>query len=687
MEVPDYYDAVSVRLMNVMDTIGLMENIRWKRIEIWTQVEELLTIEHYKDKVKVHIFGSQAEATTTSGLRSDIDIVSHLIPITVLEDLQSWEPGSVSFLMIMDDITPPGYGKLQQVYSDVPVPIYYLQTDSLMLNRTGRSCIPSNIVYHKQYTYAEYHGPAVTFKDAIKSYDIVVALQIHAWPYTALEWITRHREHNWPSPETIVSIQQSGIFFVPVGHTLSPERHLEWRISFSYGEKILVWQFNSTQYKCYIVLKMINNYFIRKRIGKNVLTSYHWKTCMFYMIESTPTDMWQPQNLLHCIELCFMKMCTWVEELNCPNYFIPAENMFLEKVNGHVQRKLSNMLHDLIRQKGRYLTMIPFDGMGQKLYMACQSPITQINDEIKWITNDMSFVVSIIFSCIQLTWFNLSRDGFQIISPLFERLHSHAARQEICNILQRLYCSNIGSHLASQCLKQQTIDQEGLDMAYEFLLLGSSSDSASGKLKMANFYLLQNNVILAENILQNIEENYAILILNVAVGNSNELTVLRIVNENISTTDIVRHYCAFPVPYLPSEMYCTPRALIPEMFRSTGSHHVSLNPDGYYWQSLAVVDPVLYLYFLHHQCCHLQNKITHKMVALSNMIRVILHGMLKYKDTALNVLAYSLKEDGFLVQSYAVPSKSMKLKNHHNAAKWQIAHLVNYAFRWLGGRH
>ncbi|KAL3859405.1 hypothetical protein ACJMK2_009628 [Sinanodonta woodiana] len=134
-------------------------------------------------------------------------------------------------------------------------------------------------------------------------------------------------------------------------------------------------------------------------------------------------------------------------------------------------------------------------------------------------------------------------------------------------------------------------------------------------------------------------------------------------------------------------MYCTPRALIPEMFRLTGSHHGSLNPPINYCQSWAVVDPNFYLYFLQYQCYHQQNKITHKMVALSSMIRVILHEQLKYKDTALNLLAYCLKEDGFLVQSEAVLSKSLKMKNHHNAAKWQIAHLVNVAFRLLCGIH
>ncbi|KAL3859616.1 hypothetical protein ACJMK2_009830 [Sinanodonta woodiana] len=693
MEVPDYYDVVSVRLMKVLDTTELMEKIRWKRIEMWIQVEELLTIARFKDKERVHIFGSQAEATTTTGLRSDIDIVTHQITITVLDNLQYWERDSIAILMIMDDTTPPGYVKLQQVYDDIPVPIYNLQTDVIVLDMHGRSCVSNTPIPINIRDHVEYHGPAFTVTDdvpesgASQSYDLVQSYRSHSWPTTASEWITRQREHNWPSQETISIIQQSGALLVPVGHKLSPEKHLEWRISLSYGEKILVWQFNSTQYKCYVVLKMINKYLIKKRFGENVLTSYHWKTCMFYMIETTPSVIWQPQNLLRCIDLCLMKMCNWVEECNCPNYFIPAENMFLEKVNGHVQRSLSNMLHNLLREKGRYLTMIPYDGIGQKLNIACQSPITQINNEINEIYQHISLVIYMTLDNINTNWFDLLRDDVQITSPLLERPSSHAVREEIRTILKRFYCSNIGSHLASQCLKQQTIDQEGIDTAYEFLLLGSSSDVASGKLKLATFYLLQNNALLAENILQNIEENYTFLVSNVAAERVKDYNIVRIVNENISTTDVVRYLFPFPVPYLPSEMYCTPRALIPEMFRSTGSQHVSLNPDKDYWQAWAVVDPKIYLHFLQHQCYHQQNKMTHKIFALSNMIWVIRHEQLKYKDTALNLLAYCLKEDGFLVQSYAVLFKSMKLKNHHNAAKWQIARLVNDAFKWLRGRH
>ncbi|KAK3610349.1 hypothetical protein CHS0354_029820 [Potamilus streckersoni] len=126
---------------------------------MWTQVEELFAVAVCGNSVKTHIFGSQAEATTTSGLKADIDCI-YLRQITVLQDLQSWEPGSSVLLMIMDDTTPPGYVKLQQVYRNVPEPICNLQTDTLILDRNGRSCLYNN-EYMKLDSCSEHHGPAI----------------------------------------------------------------------------------------------------------------------------------------------------------------------------------------------------------------------------------------------------------------------------------------------------------------------------------------------------------------------------------------------------------------------------------------------------------------------------------------------------------------------------------------------
>ncbi|KAL3860141.1 hypothetical protein ACJMK2_010306 [Sinanodonta woodiana] len=687
MDVPDYYDEVSVRLMKLLDKSGYAEKARWKRIEMWIQHEKLhnTTLTCDEQQERRYIFGSQAEATDM-GIESDIDFI--IIPdfedrVTVLQDLQSWEPGLTTLLMITDNTTPPGYVKLQRMYNNAPIPVYNKQTYRFVLDAYGRSVLYNGHKGVKRDEADIHHGPANTnyYRTGIST-DVVFACRALSWPYMALEWITRNRNHSWPSQETITVIQQSGILLVPVGQPISPERHLEWRISLSFGEKILVWQFSSSQYKCYVILKMINKYFIKPKVGNNVLTSYHCKTCMFYLIESTPATLWQPQNLLTCIELCLRKLRTWVEEGNCPNYFIPEENMFLGKVYGHLQSNLVNVLHDLIIQNGKYLTGITIFNIGQKLIRACQSPVAEIDNEQKQL-DSTSFTVSLLQSRIKHAWFKLLEDDV-LINPFMSS--SSMVPQEICTIIRSFCCSSLGSYLASKSCQEEVTNQEGLDLAHEFLLLGSYSDVASGKLKLAAFYLMQNNVMLAENILNNIVKNYTFLVANVQTENNKDIIVLKIEDENLSTTDLVRNYSAFPVPYLRSEARCTPRALIPEMFRSTGSYQGSQDPEIDYMQSWAVVDPKLYLHFVEYHCFHLQYKIPQKMAALENMIWVIRFEDLEHKDTALNLLAYCLKQEGFLVDAYKVLSRSVKLRNHNNGAKWQIGCLINTAFGCLGSR-
>ncbi|KAL3860138.1 hypothetical protein ACJMK2_010303 [Sinanodonta woodiana] len=557
-----------------------------------------------------------------------------------------------------------------------------------MLDAYGRSVLYNKHKGVKLDSAYTLHGPANTkYYSSGFSTDTVIAHRALSWPYMALEWIKRKRNHNWPSQETIAVIQQSGTLLVPVGQPISPEGHLEWRISLSYGEKILVWQFSSTQYKCYVLLKMINKYFIQPKVGDNMLTSYHCKTCMFYLIESTPATLWQPQNLLTCIELCLKKLRTWVEEGNCPNYFIPEENMFMGKVYGHIQSNLANVLHDLIRQNGKYLTGIPIFKIGQNLIRACQSPVTEIDNEQNHFDSTLVSVSFMLLS-IKAVWFKLLETGILINPLILEMMSSfNVARQEICTILRSFCCSSLGSYLASKCCQEDGIDQEGLDMAHEFLLLGSHSDVASGKLKLAAFYLMQNNVVTAESILEHIEKNYTFLVVSVDSETTNDIVHLRIEDENLSTSELVRNYYAFPVPYLPSEICCTPRALIPETFRTTGSNQSSQDPYFDFRQSWAVVDPKLYLHFLEYQCYHQQYKFRQKMAALENMIWVIRYEDLEYKDTALNLLAYCLKQEGFLVAAYKVLFMSVKLRNHNNGAKWQIGCFINTAFRCLGGRH
>ncbi|KAL3883196.1 hypothetical protein ACJMK2_029512 [Sinanodonta woodiana] len=675
--IPEYYKEVSLRLNRVLDAVGLGENIRWKRINMWIQSEELISVIY---EGKHHYFGSQAEATTTPGLQSDVDRV-FCSKCRVITDLVSWMPNIKTFLIVNDEHTPPGYVKLLGVNRYIPWPVFMQYDEQFKLDRYGRSVLCSDQHYFDT-DYGECHGPARRTNDGLNKSDIVYGMRLNKWPDQASQWLTRNRRHNWPSHETIYLIQEMGALLVPVGHKLSQEQHLEWRLSISYGEKLLVWLFNSTQYKCYILLKIINKCFISPVIDDDALSSYHCKTCIFYLVENTPSAIWQPENLLLCVELCLRLLYNWVESKMCPNYFIPEENMFQCKVYGHVQVQLLNILGNLLRQEGRYLVEISCDNIGQKLVMACQVPVMELDLHSQDVAQILKTSVRVLFRNLVTALAMVAENDLNFEPHQFDKYFSSPEPQrEINSILWKLHCSIVGSRLVNKSLSLEIPDQHALEMAHDIFLMGSSSDVASGKLKLAAFYLVHDNLDMSRDVFSEIHNNFNCRISDL-VGVSQQ-TLHAILSENLSITQLVSEYFALPVVYGHSEIKCLPKALIPELFRFIGLDQVKKHKQDL--QNYVLVDPEFYLFFLEFQCYHRQN-MSRKYVALDNMIHVIRQITPELKDRYLNLLAYCLTQEGRLTNAYSVLRKSMKLTTEHNGAKWHIATLINAAFRFLRDR-
>ncbi|KAK3599470.1 hypothetical protein CHS0354_006591 [Potamilus streckersoni] len=232
LNIPEYYKDVSLRLGRVLDTVGLEEDIRWQKINMWIQTQKMNSV----TLSRARFLGSQGEATTTPELKSDVDIIT-LIPYTVIQNLESWVPEVPKILLVSDENTRPGYAKLQNVHFYLPLLTYNTVFGVFKVHRYGRSVICNDNDFLKFSNAREYHGPASTAICKNVSVDYVYALRLHTWPYHATGWITRNRYHNWPSQKTIDLIQQTGALLVPVGHTpLGPEKtpgmaniHFIWR--------------------------------------------------------------------------------------------------------------------------------------------------------------------------------------------------------------------------------------------------------------------------------------------------------------------------------------------------------------------------------------------------------------------------------------------------------------------------
>ncbi|XP_062595981.1 uncharacterized protein LOC134257371 [Saccostrea cucullata] len=192
------------------------------------------------------------------------------------------------------------------------------------------------------------HGPCATFYHQILlelESDYAFCFRSYHWPAIALPWIQRCRQQGWPSELVLSDILSSGFHVVPIGST--PDSIQEWRISFSLAEQKLVYSMNHTQFLSYGLLKIFLKEVINVNGSSPVLCSYFLKTALFWLIQTNNSLNWTPENLLLCFWQCFKLLIFWVFTGECPNFFIPQNNMFRLKLTGSIQTLLFNKLNEL----------------------------------------------------------------------------------------------------------------------------------------------------------------------------------------------------------------------------------------------------------------------------------------------------------------------------------------------------
>ncbi|XP_062596006.1 uncharacterized protein LOC134257411 [Saccostrea cucullata] len=257
-------------------------------------------------------------------------------------------PQHTVMLMECDDL-PPGFTRLSllsQSNNAETVSSCVVMNDSTYISST---------IFRENYlrflnTYgistAVLHGPCSTYSilqdvDA----DNAFCFKSDHWPTSAIPWIQRCRERRWPNQTVVSEILSGGFHIVPIGST--PENKLEWRISFSQAEQKLVYSMNHCQFLCYGLFKVFLKDVINCQPNTSILCSYFIKTIVFWVIQKNTSLSWTPENLLTCFWESFKLLIYMVHTGECPNFFIPQNNMFRVKVTGSVQILLFNQLYDL----------------------------------------------------------------------------------------------------------------------------------------------------------------------------------------------------------------------------------------------------------------------------------------------------------------------------------------------------
>ncbi|VDI01961.1 Hypothetical predicted protein [Mytilus galloprovincialis] len=282
--------------------------------------------------------GSRSEGIDLKG--SDYDEMGLANYIRVFESLNDVQYYPCKLLSVMEtNDTKPGFTKLKLVKKSDFNTGYTIKN---FCEIVGEELYISSKRYreHGLSDNMVIHGPCRSLVGG--EYDFAVCLRCQKWITPAQQWIHRSRTA-WPDSMLVTAAVQYGVLFVPIGCKDSPNENLQWRISFSATEKLLIHSFSHTQLLCYALMKILLKDLIKPRHG-DLLCSYFIKTIMFWLSEEIDPSAWKPENMISCVLDCITRLIYCVEYKTCLHYFISENNLFEDRFTDNERKSLLNTL-------------------------------------------------------------------------------------------------------------------------------------------------------------------------------------------------------------------------------------------------------------------------------------------------------------------------------------------------------
>ena len=701
-----HHKSLSFALFDAMEDLGATIETRNINMETAISGEILGTIT--VSPVSVYIFGSDYEGTSTVGLLPDSDVAYILPDMPVITDIAN-RPSSNSYLLVPEE--QPGYVRLQLVHKgDVQwgtCPELKLHYHPLLVDINNRVCLVQNSEGLMPTEMHRMEGPAIHI-DAVKnvpSTDTVVALSCTDWPDCAQEWLSRKRIYGWPSKELIKKCNSLGFIVVSACHPASDEKQFQWRISFSHQERLLVTQFNSVQLKCYILLKIIKKELIKQYIKEDTLTSYHLKTCMLYILENTPSELWVPENLVSCLIMCLRQIHLWIRDEKIPNYFIPGENMLDRITTPELRRNLAVRIDCILNCAIRdVLCNLQTDSIGFYLRLfpiRRSNPLERLYVRVKplrdLLIRTSQTCIWITFKCVYQPYIECLHDDrdsriklmkkalVQRILNLVEtrRITIHTeeeTRRALLLILPFLYLSLFSCEIV------QRIDKP--TEAVKYILMDNSwflvdPIYSSAKLKQASALSMLGYQQLSIDVLSSFtvrDKLYLCTCYYPDVPDQDIQLLLQATQDrhDITAIELLRDYSQPCVHFFPHEQQITPVAINYEMIRSYITPFKLLEkhftfPEWYRW---GVVDGHFLRWFL----LYLNRRdLGHNSQAtkyVKKMIRLLNSKTVCHRETCLNLLGYIHRDRGEINRAVQCFDKSLQTNPHCNAAFWHLCFLI-----------
>ncbi|XP_052773624.1 uncharacterized protein LOC128212288 [Mya arenaria] len=361
----DTCQLMSLRLSRALEDIGVSEWIITRRRRMALMTESMISLGHraIDPAMNFYNFGSQSEGSTTLGMDSDLDMLFSNLSAQL--DSSGWQPG-VSFIAFKNERIPP-----QHCYVQICRPeLSPLFGHSSVRDSGGRLLLENTWLDECAALHAERvgqliirHGPS---RSCYEQLDMVTAFTCAGLPEECQFMFSRPRPGHWPRLETLAKARKCPTFIVPQGYPDSENKKIEWRFSTSLMERLLVFDFTTSQMKVYTLLKMIRKSFIKPIVGDR-LSTFHLKTAMMFTIESYPPDIWREDQIIQCAIYCLTTLCRWLKLGYSPHFTISGVNLFVGKLNKDERHRVFEEFQDYINESLQIVFSVQMDDLGSRL--------------------------------------------------------------------------------------------------------------------------------------------------------------------------------------------------------------------------------------------------------------------------------------------------------------------------------
>jgi hypothetical protein len=216
--------------------------------------------------------------------------------------------------------------------------------------------------------------------------------------------------------------------------------------------------------------------------------------------------------------------------------------------------------------------------------------------------------------------------------------------------------------------------------------VGLNSDLSSSRLKLASALYCAGHNEQCETILADLSSLLEVIpALNLCYCYDKENLIsnkfCRICNGK-NEEDVIKKHIAFCNTFLPCEIYCVPKELRYEFFRSTDEDRAYRVDGRDIWMDLAAVDSLTYLHFMEYKVYTQLHRPIEQHRALDNLLKTINTELnLGHKETALNLLGQCMEQENRLNAALCCYMMSLNERRRNNAAKWHVCRLIARLYR------